>query len=137
MDTLVILGIAAAVVVVILIVVLIVANKKWNKKKKTGIVDTKNARYTFDTNTTDADGNTKVSYTREDIMLAMGETYRVASNDKTAIKPGKYTVLSTDGGAAKFNMRIGSYVREYKHNQEIILADNTEITAISASVILR
>ena len=137
MDTLAIIGIAAAAVLVILVVVLVVANKKWNKKKKSGIVDTKNARYTFDTNTTTADGDAKMSFTREDIVLKQGETYRVAANDKTAIKPGKYTVLATENGLPKFNMRIGSYVREYKHGQDVILADNSEITAVSASVILR
>ena len=37
----------------------------------------------------------------------------------------------------KFNLRVGAYVKEYKHNQKIVLAEGQEITAVNCTVILR
>jgi len=54
-----------------------------------------------------------------------------------ALMPGKYTALSAHGGADTFNIRIGGFVREYKHGDELVIADGEEITAVSHTVVLR
>ena len=56
---------------------------------------------------------------------------------KNYVKPGKWTVLSTADDVEKFNIRVGAYVKEYAHNQKIVLAEGEEVTAISCNVILR
>ena len=53
------------------------------------------------------------------------------------VHPGKYTVLATKDGETEFNLRVGAYVKEYYHGQEIVLSDGEEITAVSTDVILR
>ena len=53
------------------------------------------------------------------------------------VKPGKYTMLATKDDEEKFNVRIGVYVKEYSHAQEIVLAEGEEITAVSTDIILR
>lgn len=130
------IGIGAGVLALIAIIVVSVALKKNKKKAKTNVVETKNARYTYETNTVDAEGHAKISLTKGDWVLAAGTTYKVGVGEGM-IKPGKYTILTSDDTTEKFNIRVDGYVREYEHNQEIILADNTEITSVSHTVILR
>ena len=129
--------IIAGVVALGLIAIAVVkyALKKNKQKAKENLAETKNARYTFETNTVDESGNANVSFTTGDFMLNAGVTYYVGKGKD--LKPGKYIILTTDKNTDKFNIRVGAYVREYIHNQEIVLADNTEITSVSHSVILR
>ena len=126
------IGVAVAV---ILLVVLIVASRKQKNRSSKNLVETKDARYTYETDTLYSDGEAKVSYTKGDFLLNVGTVYKVGKNQD--LKPGKYTILTTDQGTEKFNIRVGDYVREYTHNQEIVLADNSEITAVSHPIILR
>lgn len=124
-----------ALVLVVIIAVLCIARKANKKKAKENLVERKDARYTYETDTTTQDGDAKVSFTKGDFMLNAGVTYQVGKGKD--LKPGKYIILTTDESTDKFNIRVGNYVREYSHNQEIVLADNTEITAVSHAVILR
>lgn len=121
--------------IVLAIIVVCVAVKINKKKAKLNLAETKDARYTYDLKTTDADGDAKVSFTKGDFVLNQGVTYQVGKGKD--LKPGKYIVLTSDQETEKFNIRVGNYVREYSHNQEIILADNSEITSVSHTVILR
>jgi len=68
-------------------------------------------------------------------LLSPNETKVVSK--KGDLKPGKYTVLTSNEGEDKFNIRVGNYVREYAHNQSIILSEGQEVTAINCPVILR
>ncbi len=129
-------GIGVVVLGIIGLMIISYANKKNKQKAKENLVETKEARYTYETDTLTADGETKISLTKGDIVLSQGVTYKVGVG-KDLIKPGKYIMLTSDQDTGKFNVRVDSYVREYGHNQEIVLADNSEITAVSHTIILR
>ena len=130
------IGLGAGALVLITIFVVAYALKKNKKKAAANLVETKNVRYTYETDTLDKEGHTKISLTKGDWILAPGNTYKVGVGEGM-IKPGKYIILTSDENADKFNIRVDGYVREYEHNQEIILADKSEITAVSHTIILR
>lgn len=119
----------------ILIITLSVAFKRNKKRSEQNLVETKDTRYTYETDTIYSDGDAKVSYTKGDFLLQAGKTYKVGS--KQDLKPGKYIILTSDQSTDKFNIRVDNYVREYSHNQEIVLSDDSEITSVSHSIILR
>lgn len=127
------IGVPALILIAILVVS--IAVKKNKKKAKLNLAETKDARYTYDLKTTDGEGDAKVSFTKGDFVLNPGVTYYVGKGKD--LKPGKYIILTSDNTTDKFNIRVGNYVREYSHNQEIVLADNSEITSVSHTVILR
>ena len=129
------LVIAGGVLLIVLIVTLVVAFKKQKNHSEKNLVETKDARYTFETDTQYSDGDAKISYTKGDYLLQQGVTYKVGKDRD--LKPGKYIILTSDQNVEKFNIRVDSYVREYSHNQEIVLSDNSEITSVSHSIILR
>lgn len=121
---------------------LIFINKKYGKILKgmsgRGVEDVniKNGvRYTIDQTVVDTDGNANISLSQKDILLSQNKTEIVGVKNK--VKPGKYTLLATVQNEEKFNIRIGSYVKEYKHNQDIVLNEGEEITCVNTSVILR
>ena len=128
-------AIAGGVLLLALIITLVVAFKRQKTRSEKNLVETKDARYTFETDTVDAEGEAKVSFVKGDYMLQAGVTYKVGKN--LDLKPGKYIILTSDESTDKFNIRVGDYVREYSHNQEIVLSDNSEITSVSHSIILR
>jgi hypothetical protein len=128
-------AIAGGVLLLALIITLVVAFKRQKTRSEKNLVETKDARYTFETDTVDSTGEAKVSFVKGDYMLQAGVTYKVGKN--LDLKPGKYIILTSDESTDKFNIRVGDYVREYSHNQEIVLSDNSEITSVSHSIILR
>ena len=130
------IGLGAGALLLITILVVAYALKKNKKKADANLVETKNVRYTYETDTLDAEGHAKISLTKGDWVLAMGKTYKVGVGDGM-IKPGKYIILTSDENTDKFNIRVDGYVREYEHNQEIILGDQSEVTAVSHTIILR
>lgn len=79
--------------------------------------------------------NAGVSLKRKDIILQAGQEYTVAKRNK--IRPGEYQVMSTDENDKSFNLRINDYVKEYKHNTTVVLAEGDTISPRSANVILR
>ncbi len=91
-------------------------------------------RYTNDSKT-EKDGEMNITYNTADILLKVGKAYKVGKKEK--IIPGKYKVLSADGMAEEFNIRIHDVVRGYKHDTDIVLAEGDVITAVSHNVILR
>ena len=95
----------------------------------------KGVRYTDDMTIVDQAGNTNISFGKGDCVLKQNQTY--VADPKGYVHPGKYTMLATKDEEEKFNVRIGAYVKEYHHGQEIILAQGEEITAVSTDVILR
>lgn len=99
------------------------------------ILKKKGVRYTVDQTVVDEQGNMNVSYGSGDVMLVQGKTEVVGVKNK--VKPGKYVLLSTADESEVFNIRVGTYVKEYKHNQTIVLADGEEITSVNGNVILR
>ena len=129
-------------IVVLLAIVFAFVNKKYSKllknmsEREVDDVMTKNGvRYTTDQTVVDEDGNMNVSFGSDDVVLKQNTTEIVGR--KNYVKPGKWVVLSTSGETEKFNIRVGAYVKEYSHNQTIVLAEGEEVTAISCNVILR
>ncbi len=131
-----ILGAIGGLAVIFLIAALIGGGVKKSKEKRKNLVETADTRYTFEEKVaTNAEG-AKITYNQGDMVLNMGTTYKV-SPEEGFIKPGKYTLLATEESGDAFNIRVGSYVKEYKHGQDIVLAKDSEITAVSCSVIIR
>ena len=100
-------------------------------------------RYTMEENPVEtvvtADGveeeKVNITFLHNDFTLAQNTPYEVSANGE--LKPGKYIVLTTDENQEAFYIRVGIYVREYHHNQEIVLAEGDTICAVSGAVILR
>lgn len=110
------------------------AIEKEKTEKNLEIID--DVRYTAETNPVEEQtGDVNVTHLQGDIILNQNTPVTVDTNGQ--IKPGKYILISTDANTSSFNIRVGIYVREYKHNQEIVLAEGDTICSVSGSVILR
>lgn len=92
-------------------------------------------RYTPDATVTDEKGNDNVTYIKGDIIIKPRKVLKVGKNQD--IKPGKWTILASNDSATTFNVRVGNYVQEYKHGQEIVLSEGDEICPTSTTIILR
>ena len=113
-----------------------IKKKKEPKPVKANPVEVKgDVRYTPTDDIKSAEGENKISYVKEDIILQPRKM--VVVGKKSQIKPGKYTVLSAYESEEDFNIRIGNFVKSYKHGQEIVLADGDEICPTSTTIILR
>ena len=141
MGTFEIVSIILGVVLVLVLVMFAFINRKYSKLLKgmkerevDAVNIKKGVRYTIDQTVVDEEGNMNVSFGQGDIVLKPRKTVKVG---KDGIKAGKYTVLGTHEDEDKFNIRVSGYVKEYKHNEEIVLADGDEITAVSTTIILR
>ena len=134
-------GILAVVVIITSIVTIrrIVKKKKAKKEAETrqveDVVVKSGVRYTPDSEIVDEEGKVNISYVKEDVVLQPRKA--VVVDKKGPVKPGKYTVLSAYENEETFNIRIGLYVKEYKHGQEIILVAGDEICPTSTTIILR
>ena len=122
----------------------IVRNKKRKNKeeqlhqekveKNLDVVD--DVRYTMEQNPVNPEtGAVNATYQQNDFILPQNTPVTVSQNGE--LKPGKYIMLSSSENQESFNVRVGIYVREYKHNQEIVLAEGDTICAVSCQVILR
>lgn len=135
------IGLFVAIVLIssiVTIVNMVKARKEKNAKKdrEVNVVEEKGGvRYTPDATIVNEDGEATVSYVQNDILLQPRKVVEVGK--KSGIKPGKYTILSAYGNETTFNVRIGNFVKEYKHGQEVVLADGDEICPTSTTVILR
>ena len=91
-------------------------------------------RYTPEATIVDEKGNDNITYIQGDIIIKPRNKMHVG---KGGIKPGKWTVLSSNDATTTFNIRVGNYVQEYKHGQEIVLSEGDEICPTSTTIILR
>ena len=92
-------------------------------------------RYTPEATIVDEKGNDNVTYIKGDIIIKPRKVAKVGKH--ADIQPGKWTILATNDKATTFNVRIGNYVQEYKHGQEIVLSEGDEICPTSTTIILR
>lgn len=95
----------------------------------------KGVRYTDDMTIVTKEGETNISFGKGDCILKQNQTY--IADKKGYVHPGKYTILATKEDEEKFNVRIGVYVKEYHHGQEVVLTEGEEITPVSTDIILR
>ncbi len=92
-------------------------------------------RYTPEATIVDKDGSDNVTYIKGDIVIKPRKSCKVGKHEQ--IKPGKWTILASNDKSTTFNVRIGNYVQEYKHGQEIVLSEGEEICPTSTTIILR
>lgn len=92
-------------------------------------------RYTPEATIVDEKGNDNVTYVQGDIIIQPRKVVKVGKHEE--IRPGKWTILATNDKATTFNVRVGNYVQEYKHGQEIVLTEGDEICPTSTTIILR
>lgn len=140
-GTIVLISVLAGIFVLTFVTSLVryLKNRKKRAEESTREVEEvtvkKGIRYTDDITVVNKEGDLNISFDKNDCYLKQNVTY--VTDTKTKLKPGKYTVLSTREGEDSFNIRIGQYVKEYKHNQSIVLGNEEEITAVSTDIILR
>lgn len=99
------------------------------------VVVKRGVRYTPGATIVDKQGNDTVSFIKNDVIIKPRKMVKVSKNGE--LKPGKWTVLASDERQTAFNIRIGNYVKEYRHGQEIVLAEGDEICPTSSTIILR
>lgn len=135
-------GVIIAIVVIIMIIAAVKVYQNNNARRLEqksrevrGVILKKGVRYTTDATIVDKQGNDSVSYVKNDIIIKPRKSVKVSRNGE--LKPGKWTVLASNEEETAFNIRIGTYVREYKHGQEIVLAEGDEVTPTSTTIILR
>ena len=134
-------GVAGVLVILTATITIRKMIKKKKEKKESelkqveAVVEKGGVRYTPDAEIVGNDGEVNISYVKQDIILQPRKM--VVVDKKGTIKPGKYTVLSAYENEDSFNIRIGLYVKEYKHGQEIVLAEGDEICPTSTTIILR
>lgn len=133
-------------IIILLIVVAIVGSiigtikkNKVRAEEKTREVDDvvikHGVRYTPEATIVDKDGTENVTYIKGDIIIKPRKVVKVGKDGP--VKPGKWTILASNDSITVFNVRVGNYVQEYKHGQEIILAEGDEICPTSTTIILR
>lgn len=134
-------GVIVLVIVIAIIgsIVSTVKNAKIRAEEKTREVDDvvikHGVRYTPEATIVDKDGVENVTYIKGDIIIKPRKVVKVGKNEE--VKPGKWTILASNDSVTVFNVRVGNYVQEYKHGQEIILAEGDEICPTSTTIILR
>lgn len=125
-------------IIIILLIALVIEiarhRKLENDRKSNNVRIVDGVRYT-PKNPSLEDVETKITHLENDIILVRGVTYKVDRHGP--IIPGKYMVLANQEGVIEFNLRLDGFVRSYKHNTDIVLAEGQEICAVSHQVILR
>lgn len=136
--------VSGAIVLVIVIAIIgsivsTIKNAKIRAEEKTREVDDvvikHGVRYTPEATIVDKNGVENVTYVKGDIIIKPRKVVKVGKNEE--VKPGKWTILASNDSVTVFNVRVGNYVQEYKHGQEIILAEGDEICPTSTTIILR
>ncbi len=128
-----IVGIGLAILLVIVCLIIFIAKRR--KIKRTGIKEVGGVRYSAESDVQNDDGSVNMTYQKGDVMIARNVTE--VAGIKNKVKPGKYTILSTNEVMDKINVRIGTYVREVEHGGQIVLAEGESITPVSNAIILR
>jgi len=111
------------------------AKKASESKQAEDVIEKGGVRYTPDSEIVDDSGNMNISYVKSNVILQPRKM--VVVDKKGVLKPGKYTVLSAYENEDSFNIRIGLYVKEYKHGQEIVLVEGDEVCPTSSTIIFR
>lgn len=134
-------GVILAILVITLIVGIVetVRKSKARAEEKTRevdeVVEKHGIRYTPEATIVDKQGKENVTYVQGDIIIKPRKVLTVGKH--ADIKPGKWTILASNEKVTTFNVRIGNYVQEYKHGQEVILSEGDEVCPTSTSIILR
>ena len=68
-------------------------------------------------------------------VLQCGIEYVVKK--RGTVRPGEYTLITTDESVKTFTIRVNDFVKEHAHNTNLILVEGDRISARSNNVILR
>ena len=99
------------------------------------VVEKHGVRYTPEATIVDKEGVENVTFVKGDVIIKPRKVMKVGKHEE--VKPGKWTILATNDSTTTFNVRVGNYVQEYKHGQEIVLTEGDEICPTSTTIILR
>lgn len=134
-----------SIVGVLFVTAFVVSTVKYLKKRKKrmeeadreveDVIVKHGVRYTDDETIVDKHGDMNVTFNKGDIVLKQNVTYHAGKN--LDFLPGKYTILSTKDNEDDFLVRIGTYVKNYKHGQTVVIAEGEEVTPTSTDIILR
>lgn len=131
-----IIVVLAAVLAVAVIAVIVLAVKLKGRREggadRVNVVD--GVRYSKDESLEKA-GEANITHLQGDIVLKQGEAVKAVKGGSPM--PGTYTVLAVSEKTSSFKLRLGGYVRDYKHGDTVVLGEGDEICAVSGSVILR
>lgn len=108
---------------------------KFNNRHGKGIKIKDNVRYTKTSDIKTDEKEVNISYNEKDFMLVADKTYTVKKSGD--LKPGKYTILSTQEGKERLTMRINDVSRNQKHGSEVVFAEGDIVTAVNEPIILR
>ena len=128
---------AGAVVIVALVIIAVLKRKNRRLKDGTRAEDVKvidGVRYSK-SDVIESGGEAAVTHRPGDFVLAQGKSVRAVQGG--TFLPGKYTVLATGDQTQTFKLRLGGYVREYRHGDEVVIGDGETVSAVSCSVIFR
>jgi len=120
--------------VILMVVFAFRANKKPGGKEAQKIKVADGVRYSVDKQI-EIGKAVNVTHNAGDFALAKGRTYTARKGG--GLMPGQYTLLTTAKGEDTFNIRLGGFVREYRHGDAIVIPDGGSITCTSHSVVLR
>lgn len=135
------------VVASIALVLIVVAVQKYQSKVKKENIETKKKenevevvvkdgiRYSKDTSIIDENDQINITRNEKDFVLKQDQVY--TTNRNSRLKPGTYTILSTDESVTEFGIRVGSYFRTMSHGDTLVLADGENVCATSHTLILR
>ena len=125
-------------ITIVTIAVLALRNKRLHDGQGDRAEDIKivdGVRYSRSDVIIDKNGGSKISLCEGDFVLAQGTTVRAETDGD--FLPGTYTVLSASEAVPVFKLRLGGYVREYKHGDVVVVGDGERVTAVSCTVIFR
>jgi len=129
----------ASVITIIVLAVRFSRSKKrisQNKKRAPKVKVIDSIRYSANEECIEeADGSANVTHNSGDITLIQGKLYTARRNGN--LLPGKYTMLTVSEGQEQFGVRIGRYMRTYKHGDTIVLAEGETIVCHSHPIMLR
>jgi|GEM_PF-2849337 len=132
MGTLEIILISALALENIILVICLIAKRLRNKN---GIKVKDGVRYTTTSTISTDEKAVNISFNEKDVVLIADKVYTVGKDAE--VKPGKYTILSTQEGKEFLTMRINDVCRNQKHGAEVVFAEGDIITAVNEPILLR
>ncbi len=116
-------------------IILLIALVVKHNKNKNGIKIKDGVRYTTTSTIKTDEKAVNISFNEKDVVLVADKVYTVGKDAE--VKPGKYTILSTQEGKEHLTMRINDVCRNQKHGAEVVFAEGDIITAVNEPILLR
>ncbi|MDR1697982.1 MAG: hypothetical protein LBR37_03675 [Erysipelotrichaceae bacterium] len=132
-----VLFIVAAILLIVLLkknkVIKDIKNNANSSVEKVKVVDGK--RVSTDPTQVGTTEKPDATHAKDDILLRANEVYRIRKD--SLIKPGIYTILTTDSNANTFYIRVNGLSRRHKHLSQVVFEAGDEISPVAINIILR